>query len=176
MASGADVDVVSKLEKAISYACGILGYEKLRDFQKEGVAAVLKDQDVFVAKPTGSGKSLIFQLVPFATDFIHKFDSEGPGLNLATLKENPENFALVVSPLISLMKDQVHQLKEKGITALSLSDENVTGEQLKKTNYSFLYSSPETILRNYRKEFKSKELQKKLCCVVVDESHCIIKW
>ena len=75
MASGGDVDVVSKLEKAISYACGILGYEKLRDFQKEGVAAVLKDQDVFVAKPTGSGKSLIFQLVPFATDFIHKFDS-----------------------------------------------------------------------------------------------------
>ena len=60
MASGGDVDVVSKLEKAISYACGILGYEKLRDFQKEGVAAVLKDQDVFVAKPTGSGKSLIF--------------------------------------------------------------------------------------------------------------------
>ena len=88
MASGGDVDVVSKLEKAISYACGILGYEKLRDFQKEGVAAVLKDQDVFVAKPTGSGKSLIFQLVPFATDFIHKFDSEGPGLNLATLMNN----------------------------------------------------------------------------------------
>ena len=158
-------------EDCVSFACNKLGYEKLEDFQRDGVFAVLQDQDVFVAAPTGSGKSLIFQLILFAME--EKQKQERP--KKTEVDEN--HFVLIVSPLISLMRDQVRRLKEKEICCLSLSDPDVTPKQVMTGNYRCLFGSPESILSSkFRSVLKSPEFQRRLPCVVIDESHCTVKW
>eukprot|EP00112_Aurelia_sp_Birch-Aquarium-sp1_P017156 Seg3958.4 transcript_id=Seg3958.4/GoldUCD/mRNA.D3Y31 product="ATP-dependent DNA helicase RecQ" protein_id=Seg3958.4/GoldUCD/D3Y31 len=153
----------------VSFACDKLGYEKLEDFQRNGVLAVLQGQDVFIAAPTGSGKSLIFQLILFAVQ--EKLKKEWP--KSAELEK--DNFVLIVSPLISLMRDQVRRLTEKEICSLSLSDPDVTTKQVLMGNYRFLFGSPESIMSsNFRSVLKSPEFQRRLSCVVIDESHKII--
>ena len=154
----------------ISVAGNRLGHENLEVFQRDAVQAVLKGQDVFVSAPTGSGKSLIFQVLPFAVQ--EQQMKERP-----TQTESVDNFVLVVSPLILLMRDQVRRLTEKEICSLSLSDPDVTPKQIMNGNYRFLFGSPENILSNkFRNVLKSPEFQRRLSCVVIDESHCIVKW
>ena len=148
----------------------LAGHENLEVFQRDAVQAVLKGQNVFVSAPTGSGKSLIFQVLPFAVQ--EQQMKERP-----TQTESVNNFVLVVSPLISLMRDQVRRLTEKEICSLSLSDPDVTQKQVMNGNYRFLFGSPENILsKNFRNVLKSPEFQRRLSCVVIDESHCIVKW
>eukprot|EP00794_Sanderia_malayensis_P008486 gene8486-9392_t len=167
-----------------------LGYEKLEDFQRDDVLAVLRGQDVFVAAPTGLGKSLIFQLIPFAVEEQQK--EEWPN----NRSQMNDSFVLVVSPLISLMRDQVQRLREQEIHSLSLSDPD---EQQKEewpnnrsqTNDSFvLVVSPLiSLMRDQVQRLREQEIhslslsdpdspefQRRLCCVVIDESHCIVKW
>ena len=154
---------------AINFAAKQLGYDSLREHQIQGAASLLRGKDTFVAKPTGSGKSLIFFLVPFATDFIKE----------KTLQPQTRpgcHFVIVISPLVSLMKDQIQILTDKNVTAINLEHPSTTPTRLKQNDYSFLYCSTESILRKFRSVFRSKEFQEKLVCIVVDESHCIIKW
>ena len=92
------------MESSIDKASKRLGFLSLRSQQKRAIASFLEGNDVFVSLPTGSGKSLCFALLPFAFDNF--LDKKG-------------SIAIVVSPLISLMKDQVYITRTR--TAMHLS-------------------------------------------------------
>lgn len=133
------------------------GSEKFRPGQEKSINAILSGRDVFAIMPTGSGKSLCYQL---------------PALMVSGL-------TLVVSPLISLMKDQVEALNAKGIPAayinssMSYYDMRSIREGVKNRLYRLLYVSPE---RLSDKDFISLAAVADISVVAVDEAHCISQW
>lgn len=133
------------------------GYDDFRPLQEDIINAVLDGRDVLALLPTGGGKSICFQ-VP------------------AMYKEG---ICLVISPLIALMKDQVENLKRKGIPALSVYS-GMSFLEVRKTlqnaaygNYKFLYVSPERLETNLFLEFLSSM---NISLVAIDEAHCISQW
>ncbi|MDV7697481.1 RecQ family ATP-dependent DNA helicase [Chryseobacterium soli] len=133
------------------------GYDDFRDSQEEIINAVINEKDSLVLLPTGAGKSLCYQLP-------------------ALLKEGT---CLVISPLLALMKDQVNQLKSRGIEAEYLSSE--LDEYDAETIYSrckegltkLLYVSPERLTNN---QFLQNIQEIQLSFIAVDEAHCISEW
>ncbi|HTI58046.1 ATP-dependent DNA helicase RecQ [Mucilaginibacter sp.] len=133
------------------------GYEHFRPLQEEIIQSVLLGRDTLALLPTGGGKSVCFQ-VP------------------ALVKEG---LCIVVSPLIALMKDQVENLKAKGIPAISI----VTGMGKREIDialdncvyggFKFLYLSPERLLSELVRE-RIKYMNVNL--IAVDEAHCISQW
>ena len=85
---------------------------------------------------------------------------------------------IVISPLVSLMQDQVNQLEKQGISAVSLSETSVRDDKLISGHYTFVYSSPELLLSNeaVRELIGSKVYKERVVGVVVDEAHCISHW
>lgn len=133
------------------------GFESFRPMQQEIIEAVLQQKDVLALLPTGGGKSVCFQVPAMAM----------------------EGICLVISPLIALMKDQVENLKQKGIPALAVysgmyyADVKKTLQNAAFGNYKFLYVSPERMETALFKEFLPA-IQPSL--IVVDEAHCISQW
>jgi len=125
--------------------------------QEEIIQAVLEKKDVIALLPTGGGKSICFQLPAMMR----------------------EGVCLVISPLISLIQDQVENLKKRGIKATSIQSgvsENeilILFDNIKFGNYKFLYISPERLQSSLIQE-KIKQL--KISFVAVDEAHCISEW
>ena len=125
--------------------------------QEEIINTVLQEKNVFAQLPTGSGKSICFQIPALIIDGI----------------------SIVISPLIALMQDQVKNLKEKGIKAVALSSSLKQNEivelfdNLRYGGYKFLYLSPERLQSEFIQE-KIKQLNVKI--IVVDEAHCISEW
>lgn len=133
------------------------GYTGFRPLQDEIIKSVAAGRDTLGLMPTGGGKSLTFQI---------------PALAM-------EGICIVVSPLVALMKDQVLNLKEKGIKA-ELLYSGLSGEEIEIVlnkclygNIKFLYISPERIGSDI---FQRKLLQMNVCLIAVDESHCISQW
>lgn len=125
--------------------------------QEDIINAVLSKKDILALLPTGGGKSICFQV---------------PAMMM-------EGICLVISPLIALMKDQVENLKSKGIPALAIYS-GMHFMEVKKTlqnaafgSYKFLYVSPERLETNLFLEFLPAI---KPCLIVVDEAHCISQW
>lgn len=133
------------------------GYTGFRDSQEEIIDAVIKEKDTLVLLPTGAGKSLCYQLP-------------------ALLKEGT---CLVVSPLLALMKDQVNQLKLRGIEAEYLSSEldEYDAEDIynrcKEGLTKLLYISPERLTNT---QFLQNIEDIQLSFIAVDEAHCISEW
>jgi len=133
------------------------GFDHFRTGQQEIIESILSGQDCLAILPTGAGKSLCFQL---------------PGLLLP-------NISLVISPLISLMTDQVTHLLHKQIPAACLhsfltpTQRDQIVAQLTAGQIKFLYVSPETLQTQLFTLF-SKQLHFSL--VVIDEAHCISEW
>ncbi|MGG7439926.1 RecQ family ATP-dependent DNA helicase [Chryseobacterium arthrosphaerae] len=133
------------------------GYTGFRDSQEEIIDAVIKEKDTLVLLPTGAGKSLCYQLP-------------------ALLKEGT---CLVVSPLLALMKDQVNQLKFRGIEAEYLSSEldEYDAEDIynrcKEGLTKLLYISPERLTNT---QFLQNIQDIQLSFIAVDEAHCISEW
>lgn len=149
--------MISNQQIALTTLQKFFGFSDFRPGQLEIVSAILEQKDVLVILPTGGGKSLCFQ-VP-ALIF--------PGTTL------------VISPLISLMKDQVEHLKKANIKASYLSS-NLSREEidnrlskLAQNQYKLFYLSPER-LTNERIIQICQQI--KISCVVVDEAHCISLW
>ena len=132
-------------------------HSSFRNLQEEIIKAVMSKNDVVALLPTGAGKSLCYQI---------------PALS-------KEGLCLVISPLISLMKDQIDQLEKKGIKALTIKsnasvDEIVTlFDNLKFGNYKFLYISPERLNSEF---ILNKVKQIPINLIAVDEAHCISEW
>ena len=133
------------------------GYSEFRSGQSELIEQILNGRPVVAVMPTGAGKSLCYQL---------------PALML-------EGLTLVVSPLISLMKDQVRSLAEHGVEAAYLSSGMSKQEYgaavyaARNNKCKLLYVSPERLQNEQFKAFAS-ELQ--IALVVVDEAHCVVRW
>jgi ATP-dependent DNA helicase RecQ len=136
------------------------GYTSLRPLQREAMNAVLAGRDSVVVMPTGSGKSLCFQAPSLVS----------PGL------------ALVVSPLISLMKDQVDTLVGNGVPAglynssLSADEKGSVLAGLREGRYRLLYVSPERLVGEGSDGFIARIASCKPSFVAVDEAHCISQW
>ena len=132
------------------------GYSSFRPGQKEIIQAVVNGQDVIALLPTGMGKSLCYQL---------------PGLIL----NGP---VLIVSPLLSLMQDQVDQLKrfgEKRVIALNSFLQGTEKQHVLQNlmQYRFIFTSPEML---GTKAVQDAFLQLQFSLIVVDEAHCISQW
>jgi len=133
------------------------GYERFLENQEAIIKTVLSGQDCLVVMPTGSGKSLCYQIPAMMMDGL----------------------TVVISPLISLMKDQVGQLQENGITALCLNSQldweqyNRNIRMISSGHVDLLYLAPETLLLD-----RTINLLKsiKVNCFAVDEAHCISEW
>lgn len=133
------------------------GYDTFRPRQEEIISAALEGRDVLAILPTGGGKSVCFQV---------------PALMR-------EGIAIVVSPLIALMKDQVQNLARRGIKALavysgmSAREIDVALDNAVYGDYKFLYVSPE---RLNTPVFQTRVQKMAVSLLVVDEAHCISQW
>ena len=133
------------------------GYTAFRPLQEEIMLSVCQGKDTLGLMPTGGGKSITFQAPALAM----------PGL------------CVVVAPLISLMKDQVDSLKEKGIKATTIhsgmtrDEMNIRLDNCIYGDYKFLYISPERLTSEH---FLNKLQAMNVNLLVVDESHCISQW
>ena len=100
------------MEEALSFGLQKLKYKEIRKNQESVVSAYLNGQDVFFCSPTGSGKSLVFEIAPFVFSFkYHRTDL--PSLTSSVI---------VISPLVSLMRSQVQKLTSLGLKAAYLTD------------------------------------------------------
>lgn len=133
------------------------GYNSLRPLQREAIDAVMSGRDSVVVLPTGGGKSLCYQLPAVLM----------PGL------------AIVVSPLISLMKDQVDALTENGIpaaavhSALSPQQRQQVAQDIRTQRLKLIYVAPERMVTEKMVDFLRGQT---LSFIAIDEAHCISNW
>ena len=133
------------------------GYDSFRDLQEEIITSIGEGKDTLGLMPTGGGKSSTFQMPALA----------------------PSGLCIVITPLIALMKDQVQNLRKRGIKALAIysgmtRQEIVTAlENCIFGDYKFLYISPERLDTEI---FRIKLRSMKVSMITVDESHCISQW
>ncbi|MCK4635394.1 MAG: DNA helicase RecQ [Candidatus Moranbacteria bacterium] len=135
------------------------GYNKFRPLQKEIIQNVLNKKDTVVLMPTGGGKSLCYQI---------------PAIHL-------QGLTIVVSPLISLMKDQVDALRQNGVEAafwnstLSLDQQNKLQEKIHNKELNILYIAPERFGAGGFLQFL-QNLKDDISLFAIDEAHCISAW
>lgn len=133
------------------------GYDNFRDIQEDIIRSIGEGRDTLGLMPTGGGKSITFQVPALAQ----------------------EGLCLVITPLIALMKDQVRNLRERGIKATAIYS-GMTREEIVIAlencifgNYKFLYVSPERLDTEI---FQIKLRSMHVSFITVDESHCISQW
>ena len=133
------------------------GYSSFRPMQEEIINSVLDGKDTLALLPTGGGKSICFQV---------------PAMK-------KEGICIVVTPLIALMKDQVQQLKKRGINAaavfsgMNYHQIDITLDNCIYGNVKFLYVSPERLETDI---FQERLKQMNVSLLAVDEAHCISQW
>ena len=101
------------MRKAINTGLTKLGFKVIRENQRKVAEAYVSDRDVLMVAPTGSGKSLTFHIAPFVLEFYKRGE-----------RDLVDTVCLVIFPLVSLMKDQVSILREKGIKAFGFVNAN----------------------------------------------------
>ncbi len=137
----------------------VFGYDTFRPLQKDIISNVLCGRDTLAVMPTGGGKSLCYQL---------------PALIL-------EGLTVVVSPLISLMQDQVSSLKTAGIHSVFLNSTLTWDEycaavnEIKSGEVKILYVSPEGLATSKIRELLCNP-ELKISCITIDEAHCVSQW
>ncbi|MCL1956160.1 MAG: DNA helicase RecQ [Fibromonadales bacterium] len=144
---------MTKLETLKQY----FGYDSFRNGQETLIDGIIAGRDVLGVMPTGAGKSVCFQI---------------PALMM-------DGLAIIVSPLISLMKDQVNALTQSGIPAAFINS-SLSGQQIDKAlqkardgAYKLIYVAPERLLAS---DFLSFAQTAKISMLTVDEAHCISQW
>lgn len=144
------------IETARQQLSHTFGYDQFRPNQEEIITSVLEHKDTLVLMPTGGGKSICYQI---------------PALLF-------EGLTVVVSPLISLMKDQVDALRGNGVEAaflnssMSQKEEETVMQQVLHGTLKLLYLSPEKLLT----EFDSWLYQVNISLLAIDEAHCVSTW
>ena len=144
-------------EAAVTLLKKYFGYEQFRRGQDRAIDALLTGRDVLCVMPTGVGKSICYQLSAMAL----------PGVTL------------VISPLISLMKDQVSSLLQVGIKAAYINSSLTAGQyktalrRAAEGQYKIIYVAPERLLTD---GFLSAVRQMDISLIAVDEAHCVSQW
>ncbi len=144
-------------KKPLDILKDVWGHQQFRPAQESIIDSVLSGKDTLALLPTGGGKSICFQV---------------PALCL-------EGICLVVSPLIALMKDQVENLRQKGIKAaaiysgMSLDEIDLVIDNCLYGDYKFLYLSPERLLSE---KMMTRIARMKVSLIAIDEAHCISQW
>lgn len=145
-----------KMQRPLAILKQYFGYDAFRSHQEQAVNNTLNGRDTFVLMPTGGGKSLCYQV---------------PALVL-------EGTAVVISPLIALMKDQVDALRASGVTAAYLNSTVAAAEQqnilraMEAGHLKLLYVAPERLSPHFLEYLR----QIKISLFAVDEAHCISHW
>lgn len=144
-------------QEPLSILQTVFGYEQFRQQQEDIIAHVVDGKSCFVLMPTGSGKSLCYQIPAMCRDGV----------------------AIVISPLIALMEDQVTSLRQLGVKAATLNS-SLPPEEIRAVyrdlydgNLDLLYLSPE---RLQIADFLEKLDQIPLALIAIDEAHCISQW
>lgn len=152
-----------ELMKLLRTKFGLVGF---RSNQLEAIDATISGRDVVVLMPTGGGKSLCYQLP-------------------ALIQSGPrKGTTIVISPLISLMQDQIYHLETRNIAAkmvnsrLSLAERNDAMNQLEAGELVLLYLSPEMLNKSDRMRNTLQRMyqQKRMARIVIDEAHCVSAW
>lgn len=148
---------MNNTQKAYHALKKFYGYESFRVGQLDIINTILNKRDVFCLMPTGGGKSICYQI---------------PAILF-------EGITLVISPLISLMKDQVDALRESGISGVYINSSlknNEIKETLKDASlgmYKLIYIAPERLESNY---FRNMILDLNISHIAIDEAHCVSEW
>ena len=149
-----DAALLSQLQQKLK---DVFGYDSFRPGQREVILSLLHERDALAVMPTGAGKSICFQLPALMMDGV----------------------TLVISPLISLMKDQVHALVQNGVQAAyinrSLSKKQIEHVEKRAAQgaYKIIYVAPE---RLGMPAFQRVVSALKISLLVVDEAHCVSQW
>lgn len=144
------------------YLRNVFGLSNFRGDQRSVIEAALEEKDIFVLMPTGGGKSLCYQLPALVDNGV----------------------TIVISPLLSLVRDQVRSLLNRGILSLALNSSVSKGErelifQCMKTGVvKIFYITPELIAQSgyFRQILSELYRERRLCRFVIDECHCMTQW
>lgn len=145
------------MQKAQQILKEIFGYDSFRPLQQEIIESIVNKKDCLVVMPTGGGKSLCYQIPALMFDGL----------------------TIVISPLISLMKDQVEQLRQLGVetallnSSLSQKDYNLNFTNVKSGKAKLLYLAPESLQKD---DISTLLNSVNVDCITVDEAHCISEW
>ena len=154
-----DYHGLTRQEYALALLRSCYGYDGFRGQQWDIIDHTLDGGDSIVLMPTGGGKSICYQL---------------PGLM------SDDGFAIVISPLLALMNDQIDALQQNGVPALALNSEKSETENrqtmdlLMQGKVKLLYISPEKLLSEIDRW--STSITQRICLFAVDEAHCISQW
>ncbi|CAB4016758.1 ATP-dependent DNA helicase Q-like SIM [Paramuricea clavata] len=155
--------------EAVKFAMEMCKYNFLPKFEQlQAIYYLSRGKDVFVHLRTGFGKSLIYTLFPYVCD---------------ALRSSPNNdcrssIVVLISPLISLMDDQMAKMAERGIHSVKLTDlkdRQVEDLRRGKSNIKIALLSPEAFTSLTVRE-TLRELKEHIVCVAIDEAHCVLQW
>lgn len=155
----AEVDVLSKALADLNVVASCKF--NLKPEQEVAVKALLDGRDVLAVLPTGYGKSLLYQI------FVRTKDYEMNGK--ATI--------LVISPLVSVIKDQIQDMESIGYSAVDSSD--LTTTEIRQCNFKVMYATAEKVKEKTFREIlidPNSPLHQNICTIVVDESHTVETW
>ena len=142
----------------------------LKEEQQAAIKAVYEGRDVFVCLPTGYGKSLCYQTLPFVIGYKQHQSTTS------------NSAVIVVSPLVALMEDQVSGLRRRGVkssiitSSAAVTKEHICTEEGLATD-NLLFCSPEALVTSkWLNAFERPEFSGRVVAMVVDEAHCVSKW
>ena len=148
-----------------------MSHLSLKPKQRLSMEVLYEGHDVFVCLPTGYGKSLCYQALPFLMDFKRGFANT-----------EKRSAVFVVSPLVALMIDQVKSLRSRGVkcsivTSSSGIEKDFLATQDSLSSDSLLFCTPEALVRSkWRDTIDDPTVSDRIVALVIDEAHCISKW
>ncbi len=158
-----------RYEEAFDLVKHVFQIDQLYDDQTSLIKAFCNGSNIYFNAPTGYGKSIVYQSLPWVCDILHE-----QTIGFSTL--------IVVSPLQSLMEDQCIRMKNTGISSIALYSENASDESIlqdvREGIYSLVYASPECLLGKeiWRTILCSDEFREHCIGVGYDEAHIIAQW
>ena len=159
--------------ESLSFALSSLqmSHVSLKPEQRSSMKAIYDGHDVFLWLPTGYGKSLCYQALPFLMDFKR-----------GVVTAESRSAVLVVSPLVALMIDQVKSLRSRDVkcsivTSSSGIDKDLLATDSSLCEDSLLFCTPEALVRSkWRFAIDVPKVSSRIVALVIDEAHCVSKW